>query len=125
MARLTSTHAAPGRPRITRRSVARGKSRILGDRHPRWSVARAKARLLGALIGIFELDRVPRPVVYDVWPDLFQPRTGERSPRSLNAAFGTKPPADACGAVCGPDVHYHQQGTAGSQTAVQGVDGAC
>lgn len=114
MARLTSTHAAPGRARITR-----------------WSSARIKARLLGILIGAFELDRVPRPVVYDVWPDLFQPRTGARSPRSLNAAFGTDfpctvpgedGPVSVCTVGCG---HGDPSDVEGRETAAEAVSRPC
>lgn len=108
MTRLTSTHAAPGRARITR-----------------WSSARIKARLLGILIGVFELDRVPRPVVYDVWPDLFQPRTGARSPRSLNAAFGTAPPAPVCGPCTVGCGHGDPSVPEGRETAAEAVSRPC
>lgn len=114
MARLTSTHAAPGRARITR-----------------WSSARVKARLLGILIDAFELNRVPRPVVYDVWPDLFQPRTGERSPRSLNAAFGTgfpctvpgeNGPVSVCTVGC---IHRGPSDVEGRETVTEAVSPPC
>jgi hypothetical protein len=97
----------------------------------RWNFARAKARLLGILIGVFELNRVPRPVVYDVWPDLFQPRTGERSPRSLNAAFrsdfpctvpGENGPVSVCTVGC---AHQDPSTLEGRETTVQGVSETC
>lgn len=107
MVRLTSTHAAPGRPRLTR-----------------WPVARVKARLLGILIGIFEMDRVPRPVVYDVWPDLFTPREGGR-PRSLNAAFRSDGPLPVCGPLCDPDHPSYQPCPSDAHTTTEAVSETC